>query len=78
MIGRYPVRAGGSMKQVVVYLVKRRRPLLEMEAEWGTLEAISAIEGCIPVRRTARRVSADMLDSDGFIHYGMSPDDLDS
>lgn len=29
------------MKQVEVYLFKRRRPLLEMEPEWGTLDAMS-------------------------------------
>jgi hypothetical protein len=66
------------MKQVQVYLFKRRRPLLEMEPEWGTLDAIAAIEGCVAVRRTVRRVRADRLDADGFIPYGMSPDDLDS
>ena len=66
------------MKQVVVYHFKRKLPLLEMKPEWGTLDAISNMRGCVPVTRSARCVRADLLDADGFVPYGLTPDDLDS
>jgi hypothetical protein len=64
------------MKEAIVYLFKRNRPVLDMDPKWGTLDAISAVEGSIPITRSGRRVSADLLDADGFIPYGLSPDDL--
>lgn len=62
--------------KVPVYLYKRRDGVPDPERKWGTLDAIFNLEGCAPITRSARRVDPDLLDEDGFLPYGLSPDEL--
>jgi hypothetical protein len=66
------------VETVFVYLYKRIGPQPEFLPQWGTPEAIAQLDGCIAITRSARRVRADLLDADGFVPYGLTPDDLDS
>lgn len=63
-------------RQVAVYRYHPRWPVPEYLPAWGTLDAIAMIDGCIPLLPTGRRVDASLLDSDGFLPYGVSPDDV--
>jgi hypothetical protein len=65
----------GRSKTVTVYRYKRRWAAPEYLPEWGTRDAISAIE-CIPLRQTERSINAAYLDVDGFLPYGLTPDDV--
>lgn len=63
-------------RQVSVYRYRSRWPVPEFLPAWGTLDAIAMIDGCIPMRPTRRRVDASLLDAEGFLPYGVSPDDI--
>lgn len=62
--------------KVAVYLYRRPGPGPGLEPQWGTLEAIAKLDDCVPITRSARKVDPSLLDSDGFLPYGLSPDDL--
>jgi hypothetical protein len=70
-------KARPAQKRVAVYLF-RRHPLVTAGPEWGTIDAICRIEGAIPLGRSAREVCARLLDADGFLPPGVSPDDVES
>jgi hypothetical protein len=61
---------------VFVYLYKRIGPQPEFLPQWGTLEAVAQLDGCIAITRSARRVDASLVDADGFLPYGITPDDV--
>jgi hypothetical protein len=62
-------------RTVPVYRYKRLWAAPEFLPEWGTRDAISAIE-CIPLRPTERTIDASYLDKDGFLPDGLTPDDV--
>jgi hypothetical protein len=62
-------------RTVTVYRYKRRWAAPEYLPEWGTRDAISAIE-YIPLRPSERQVNASYLDGDGFLPHGLTPDDV--
>lgn len=63
-------------RRVFVYRYRPRWQVPEFLPAWGTLEAIALIDGCIPMRPTRRRVDASQVDAEGFLPYGVSPNDL--
>jgi hypothetical protein len=63
---------------VFVYRYKQIGPQPDFLPQWGTREAIALLDGCIAIRPSERRVDASLVDADGFVPYGLSPDDLDS
>lgn len=64
--------------KVAVYLFRRQDPGPKIAPQWGTLEAIAQLDNCVPITRSARRVDPALLDTDGFLPYGLSPDDVAS
>lgn len=68
--------AAGKSRHVSVYRYRSRWPVPEFLPAWGTLEAIALIDGCIPMRPTRRRVDASLVDAEGFLPYGVSPNDV--
>lgn len=64
------------MPKVPIFLYTGPDGFLDPDRRWGTLDAIFALDGCIPIGRSARRVDAELLGDDGFLPYGLAPDDL--
>jgi len=64
------------MRKVPIYLFRGPEEMTDPERRWGTLDAIFRLDGCVPIGRSARRVDPDLLDEDGFLPYGLSPDDF--
>jgi hypothetical protein len=62
--------------KVAIYLYRRKDPVAGTDAQWGTLDAIAKLDGCDPITRSARRVDPALLDPEGFLPYGLSPDDV--
>ena len=65
-----------AVPKVPIFLYTGPDGALDPDRRWGTLEAIFALDGCIPIGRSARRVDAELLGDDGFLPYGLAPDDL--
>ena len=66
------------MRKAFVYLYRRAIPSPGLGREWGTMEAILAVEGGAPLMRSAMKVDASLLDEAGFLPYGLSPYELES
>lgn len=65
-----------SSRRVAVYRYKPRWPIPDFLPEWGTEDAIASIDGCVLLLPTERQVDASELDPDGFLPYGVTPDDV--
>ena len=65
-------------RRVPVYRYRSSWPIPEFLPAWGTLDAIATIDGCTPMRPTERLVDRSLLDPEGFLPYGISPDGLDA
>ena len=66
-----------SARRVPVYRYKPRWPIPDFMPAWGTEDAIPSIDGCVAMMPTVRHVDASELDADGFLPYGVTPDDLE-
>lgn len=65
-----------NLQTVVVYRYKARWHAPEYLPRWGTWEAIGQLDGCIPIGTSARQVPAAEVDDDGFLPFGVNPEDL--
>jgi hypothetical protein len=63
-------------KRVPVYLYRKTQRGAP-EADWGTMTAILALEGCEPITRSARLVKPDALEKTGFLPSGKTPDEVE-
>lgn len=67
-----------SQRHAPVYRYKSTWQTPQFLPEWGTLDAIAILDGCIPIGRSARLVPISELDSDGFLPLGLTPDDFET
>lgn len=63
-------------EKVAVFLYRRSEPGGGEHPKWGTLEAIARLDDCVPITRSARRIDKGLLDAEGFLPYGLSPDEV--
>jgi len=65
-----------AMRKIPIYLYRGPDGAIDPDRKWGTLDAIFNLDGCTPIGRSGRPVDPDLLDEDGFLPYGLSPDEL--